>query len=345
MEQFAAALGGQIKSIITQIDHSITPLGFLAIALALVCAGVYVVLWFLTRSRGPDLATVLDPYRLTNDEDDDLGAPSSVLTFSLLTSAAARVEAPVNRTALGRRLEQLLTQAGSQIKVGELLTIWGIGGGIFALAGWFLAGIIGALVVLIIALVAPLAVLQGFADRRARLFANQLPDVLKLTASSLRAGFSLVQGLESVSRQVREPSRGQLQRVLAEARLGRPLEDALDAAAARIRNRDFTECVIAVRIQQESGGNLAGLFDTLADTMIQRIRMRREVRALTAEGRLTAYILGALPLALGAFIYVIDRTYVMVLFHSTGGKILFLGGLLLELAGFYWMYRTVKIEA
>ena len=152
-----------------------------------------------------------------------------------------------------------------------------------------------------------MATLHILADRRAKMFGAQLPDVLKLTSSSLRAGFSLLQGLESVTRQIREPSKGELQRVLAEARLGRPLEDALEAAAARIRNRDFTESVVAVRIQQESGGNLAVLFDTLAETMVQRVRMRREVRSLTAEGRLSAYILGILPPALAIFIFVVDR--------------------------------------
>ncbi len=179
----------------------------------------------------------------------------------------------------------------------------------------------GLVLVAIIVIVVPLAVLQTFVDRRSRLFASQLPDVLKLTASSLRAGFSLVQGLDSVTRQVREPSRGELQRVLAEARLGRPIDEALGDAAARIHNRDFSESVVAVRIQQETGGNLAGLFDTLAETMVQRLQMRRQVRTLTAEGRLSAYILGIMPLALGIFIFVVNRPYELVLFHSTAGKI------------------------
>jgi len=96
------------------------------------------------------------------------------------------------------------------------------------------------------------AVLRVLVDRRTRLFGSQLPDVLKLTSSSLRAGFSLLQGLESVTKQVKEPSKGEFQRVLAEA-VSAALEDALEAAADRIQNRDFTESVVAVRIQQESG--------------------------------------------------------------------------------------------
>ncbi len=150
------------------------------------------------------------------------------------------------------------------------------------------------------------------------LFAAQLPDVLKLTASSLRAGFSLVQGLDSVTRQVREPSKGELQRVLAEARLGRPLDEALEDAAARIHNRDFTESVVAVRIQQESGGNLAGLFDTLAETMVQRLQMRR--RGADAHGRRPAQRLHPRHHAPGARDLHLRRrpALQMVLFHSFG---------------------------
>ncbi|HUC14030.1 MAG TPA: type II secretion system F family protein, partial [Acidimicrobiales bacterium] len=93
-----------------------------------------------------------------------------------------------------------------------------------------------------------------------------------------------------------------------------------------------------------TGGNLAALFDILAETMVHRLQMRREVRTLTAEGRLSAYVLGILPLALGVFIFFANRPYELVLFHSTAGNYLLVGGLVLLVAGFYWMYRIVKIE-
>ena len=238
----------------------------------------------------------------------------------------------------------MLERSGTRTRLGELLVIWIIGGIALLALGWVLAGVIGALLVLILLLVIPPAALQGAIDHRARLFATQLPDVLKLTASSLRAGFSLLQGLEAVSKQLREPSAAEMQRVLAEARLGRPVEDALEAAAARIRNRDFSESVAAVRIQQEAGGNLATLFDTLAETMVARLRLRREVRTLTAEGRLSAYILGAMPLLLGLFIFSVNRAYMEALFQTFTGKIMLVGALLLQVVGFYWMYRVVTIE-
>ena len=250
----------------------------------------------------------------------------------------------MGETRVGRWLTMMLDRSGIRANLGELLVIWLIAGLALILLAWVLAGVLGIFIVLILLFVVPPAALQGAVDHRAKLFASQLPDALKLTASSLRAGFSLLQGLEAVTKQLREPSAGELQRVLTEARLGRPVEEALEGAAARIRNRDFSESVAAVRIQQEAGGNLAALFDTLAETMVQRLRLRREVHTLTAEGRLSAYILGLMPLLLGILIFTINRAYMEVLFQTFAGKVMLIGGLLLQIVGFYWMYRIVDIE-
>ena len=338
---FAPAIGHFFVS----LEHKISPIGIAAVGLAVAALLAYVVLWVVGRYRRPSLAAVLEPYRMTAVAGQVVPpGPSPIITVPWLQRAAARLQAPLGPTRLGRGLDNMLERAGSRLRGGELITIWSIAGVILLALGWLLAGLVGLVLVAIIVVVAPLAVLQTFVDRRARLFASQLPDVLKLTASSLRAGFSLMQGLDSVARQVREPSRGELQRVLAEARLGRPVDEALGDAAARIRNRDFSESVVAVRIQQETGGNLAGLFDTLAETMVRRLQMRRQVRTLTAEGRLSAYILGIMPLALGVFIFVVDRPYELILFDTTPGKFFLVGGLVLALVGFFWMYKAVKIE-
>ncbi len=298
----------------------------------------------LRRRRSPDLVQVLEPYRLVprpSQEDEEGWA---LITVPALKRLSLALEGLAVRVGISRRLGLLVDRAGARTRLGELLAVWLVAGALLMGLGWVLAGLVGTATVGVLVVVVPPAGLQAAADRRARLFATQLPDVLKLTASSLRAGFSLLQGLEAVTRQLREPSAGELQRALTEARLGRPVEDALEAAAARIRNRDFTESVAAVRIQQEAGGNLASLFDTLAATMVQRLRLRREVRTLTAEGRMTAYILGAMPLALGLLIFVVNRAYILELFHSLPGKAMLVGGLVLQVVGFMWMYRIVKIE-
>jgi tight adherence protein B len=300
---------------------------------------------YFQRRRPPDLSEIVAPYRLTpltgERSADDAW---TLLTLPALKKLSVNLENQIAETRAGRWLNNMLERSGARTRLGELLVIWLIAGLALLLLAWVLAGLLGMVIVLVLLFVVPPAALQGAVDRRAKLFASQLPDVLKLTASSLRAGFSLLQGLEAVTKQLREPSAGELQRVLTEARLGRPVEEALEGAAARIRNRDFSESVAAVRIQQEAGGNLASLFDTLAETMMQRLRLRREVHTLTAEGRLSAYILGCLPIVLGIFIFTINRSYMQVLFQSTVGKGLLIGGLLLQITGFYWMYRIVNIE-
>jgi tight adherence protein B len=297
--------------------------------------------------RSKRLATLLGAYHLSPggpSTHDQQRRSQALLTLPQLRQLAQLLESAAERTGIGERLSTALTKAGARVRVGEALTVWLLGTVMLAGLGWALAGPAGGGIVVLLALAAPLAALQFATDRRARLFAEQLPDVLKLTASSLRGGFSLLQGLEAVTKQLQEPCAIEFQQVLTEARLGRPVEEALEAAAGRIANPDFAESVAAVRIQQEAGGNLAALFDTLADTMLQRLRLRREIRTLTAEVRLSAYVLGVMPLILAAFLFAVDRAYILELFHTKPGQIALLVALVLQLLGFFWMYRTVKVE-
>lgn len=300
----------------------------------------------LPRSRGQDLVSLLAPYRIAPpapDPGDDDGT-WALLTFPQLRRLAIAFEDLGGRVGFRPPLDRAIERAGARLRSGEVMTVWLLGAALLVALGWALAGPIGSLLVAIIALAAPIVALQAAAEHRAKLFATQLPDVLKLTASSLRAGFSLLQGLEGVTKQLQEPSAGELQRVLTEARLGRPVEEALEAAASRIGNRDFSESVAAVGIQQEAGGNLAALFETLADTMLQRLQLRREIRALTAEARLSAYVLGGLPVLIAIFLFATSRQYLLILFHTQAGKVALLASVMLQLFGFLWMYRTVKIE-
>ena len=137
-----------------------------------------------------------------------------------------------------------------------------------------------------------------------------------------RAGYSLMQGVEAVSQEVAEPMGRELRRVVTEARLGRPLEESLDGVAERMESGDFAWAVMAIRIQREVGGNLSELLLTVAETMTERERLRRDVTALTAEGKISAIVLGILPIGLGLFMYVVNPEYMDVLFDETIGQIL-----------------------
>jgi tight adherence protein B len=136
----------------------------------------------------------------------------------------------------------------------------------------------------------------------------------------------------------------ELRRVLAEARLGRPMEEALQDVAVRMQSLDFDWAVMAIRIQREVGGNLAELLSTVADTMVQRSRLRGEVKTLTAEGRLSAIIMGLLPLGLGGFMFMSSPEYIETLFQSVAGWVMVIGSAVAGLAGFAWLQKIIKIE-
>lgn len=214
-----------------------------------------------------------------------------------------------------------------------------VGAGMFALKG----ALVGLLAVVLVPGGAALA-LQVAAMRTKSKFVKQLPAALQLLASSLRAGYSLLQGCESVSNEIGGPFAAELKRVLSEARLGRPLEEALDMASERVDCPDFTWVVMAINIQREVGGNLAELLDTVADTMRARSRLRGEVKALTAEGRASAVILGIMPPALGAAMAVLSPGYLDPLLHETMGRIMLGGSIVMALLGFFWMQKIIKVD-
>jgi len=163
-------------------------------------------------------------------------------------------------------------------------------------------------------------------------------------ASSLRAGFSFLQGVEAVAQEVDDPMGSELRRVIVEARLGRPVEESLDDCARRMRSDDFDWAVMAVNIQREVGGNLADLLQTVSVTMIERERLRRDVKALTAEGRMSAIVLGCLPPGLGLVFYATNPAYIRVLFTHLGGQIALGAAILAMLIGFFWMKKIVDIK-
>src|SRR5215813_3527733 len=138
-----------------------------------------------------------------------------------------------------------------------------------------------------------------------------------------------MQGVEAVSQEVDDPMGLELRRVVTEARLGRPLEESLEGTAERMDSPDFAWAVMAIRIQREVGGNLAELLLTVAETMTARERLRRDVRTLTAEGRLSAIVLGVLPIGLGAIMFVINPDYMGQLYKTTPGLIMSIGALIM----------------
>jgi tight adherence protein B len=215
---------------------------------------------------------------------------------------------------------------------------------ILGLVTLFLAGPILALIVVVLGWVVPLATLGFLAGRRKKQFQAQLPDMLALLSGSLRAGYSLMQGVEAVGKEVGEPMGKELRRVVNESRLGRDLEESMEGVAERMDSDDFGWAVMAIRIQREVGGNLSELLMTVSETMISRERLRRDVASLTAEGKISAIVIGGLPIGLGLTMYVINPEYMAPLLTTPMGQGMLGAATLAALIGFVWMKKTITIK-
>jgi tight adherence protein B len=190
----------------------------------------------------------------------------------------------------------------------------------------------------------PAIVLRFLAARRAKKFEAQLPDVLTLVASSLTTGFSLPQALDAVAKDAAQPAAKEFSRALAETRIGSDISDALERMAARMDSDNMRWTTMAIRIQREVGGNLADTLRTTAKTLREREELGRHVKALSAEGRLSAYILIALPV--GIFLYEVkmNREYIELLWTRPLGLAMAAFGLFMMAIGIFWMRKTVEVK-
>ncbi len=248
------------------------------------------------------------------------------------------------RTGLLERLERVLSQADIPLRAGEVLFYVPVFAAIGFLALSLLVGPVAGLAVAAVVVLGSAAWIERRRAARLRQFEEQLPGMLTLFASSLRAGFSLLQALEAVVAETRDPVRTELTRVFTEVRLGRPIEDALADAATRTGSRDLMWTVMAIRIQREVGGNLAALLDTVADTMKKRAALRREVRSLTAEGRLSAVVLSVFPPLMAFVMYAVQPDYIEKLFDEPIGIFAILVAAAMSVVGWLWLRRIVEIK-
>lgn len=181
-------------------------------------------------------------------------------------------------------------------------------------------------------------------DRREAAFTNQLGDCLMMVANAMRAGFSFLQAMELVSKEMEPPMSDEFKHVMRDINLGATVERALNDMDQRVGSPDFSLVVTAVLIQQQVGGDLARILDTISDTIQDRIRMRREVRTLTAQGRMSGWVLAALPVALGALITFMNPSHIEPLFTEKIGQIAIGIAIVMEIVGFIIIQRIVDID-
>lgn len=193
-------------------------------------------------------------------------------------------------------------------------------------------------------LATPVLLVNRSVERRRSRFEEQFPDVLDLLAASLESGASVQQAIELVVAEADDPAAAEFARVLSATRLGASLVDGLQAMAERIGSRDLTWTVQAIVVQQRTGGRLADVLRTVAEFMRGREELRRELKALTAEGKLSAYILGALPFAIAGAILLLNPEYLTPLFTTLPGLVMIGGACLLVVIGFVVMFKIIKVE-
>jgi len=181
-------------------------------------------------------------------------------------------------------------------------------------------------------------------SRRRAKFADQLDDSLALLAGGLRAGHSLLRAIDAVSQEAESPTGEELARVVNETRIGRDLGDALDNTATRMHSEDFQWVAQAIAINREVGGNLSDVFDQVGSTIRERNQIRRQVKALSAEGKMSAYVLIALPIGVFFFLLLSQPHYFSGFFTSIWGFVALGVAVVLMVVGTLWMMASVKVK-
>jgi tight adherence protein B len=328
-------------SLIPSVGYS--SLGTLVIA---VLAGLLVLLaccfWFASRT-GNKLRARIEPH---------LGVvePGAKVQRKR-TRAVARVQlADGLEQMLGnlrqfKRVQTLLERADLPLRAGELLALCAGAAVFFGLLAAVTAA--PALVILVVMAVAsslPLGFVSFKAAQRIRQFENQLPDLLITIAASLKAGHSFRQGIQSVVDEGADPAAKEFRRVLTETQLGKSMDNALGDLADRVGSKNLTFVINAVTIQRQIGGSLAGLFDMVADTVRQRQQFMRKVKSLTAMGRMSAYVLVALPIFIAIVVTLMNPVYMAPLYHTPSGQKLVGAGITMILIGSAMLKKTVSFK-
>ncbi len=274
---------------------------------------------------------------------------------SVVIAGLSRV---MERQDIATRLATALARADLKLKPAEFLVIWAVMPLVFiALA--FIFGVIFPVlrsvpvmaVFFVLGLLAPRWYLKRRQARRLNEFNRQLPDVITLLANSLRAGSSFLQGVEMVSREARPPISDEFERVLREMHLGVPLQTALHNLVRRIESEDLELMVTAISIQNQVGGNLASVLDAIAYTIRERVRIKGEIKTLTAQQRYSGYVITGLPVGLGGVLFLLSPGYITPMFQSPPdmfglplGVIFFLIGGVSMLIGGILIRRVVDIK-
>jgi tight adherence protein B len=292
------------------------------------------------RRRSSEITRLLEPHLKRREHTDEHTAPSA-----RFESLLGWTERSLNDLPGSQRLTRALERSGLKLRAGLVPYLAFAAAFVFGAVGTILGAPASlALLLMLCGLLAPFVGLSIAARRRTKAFDRQLPDVLATVASTLRAGHGLRTALRAVADDGASPSSDEFAQVLGEERLGRPLEEAIAAMCERIGSPDLEYVATAVKVQSQTGGSLAGLFDTLSETVRERQRHARKVKALTSLGRMSAIVLVSMPVALGALMTLMSPSYMAPLYSTSDGHTLIVACVVSMAIGSLLLKRIVSVR-
>lgn len=271
--------------------------------------------------------------------------PTTILRDRPRLSSISLLDALLLRSSYAERKALELAAADIPLRVGEYILIRWVIAVVALLASYQFLGVLPlALGLAALAYAAPGFYVKHQQQKRRDRFNEQLVDSLSLIANSLKSGYSFLQGMELVVREMPPPSSKEFAQVVQEVSLGSDVEEALIKMAHRVGSYDLDLAVTAMLIQRQVGGNLAEVLEGIAHTIRERFRILREVRTRTAAARMSGYIIGVLPFVLAVAISAINPEYMGLLFNHSLGRVIVVVAVLMQVAGFLLIRRIVNIE-
>ncbi|MBA4347364.1 MAG: secretion system protein [Clostridiales bacterium] len=246
------------------------------------------------------------------------------------------------------RLDQIADElyvAGIALRAEEFITLWIMTGGVIPAIALFLGAPLTVCIALIIVGAAlPIVLVAIKRNKRLALLGTQLSDAFSIICNALRVGQSFQSAMKNVADEMEEPISREFMRVYRETQYGMPLETSLGRLVSRTKNSDLELMCSAVIIQRQIGGNLAIILQNISDTINQRIRLRGEIRTMTSAGRMSGYIIGALPVFIILLLMFINPGYINMFFITSTGRIMLLVSVVLETIGFLIVRKIVNIK-
>ena len=327
--------------------------GVAALAILFIAFGV-------ATSGGSGISDRLERYASTKPQEKKSSSSGQGNLGDLITQSAtlASLNKVVEQRDFGANLSREIARADLKLKPSEYILIW-IGCTVGVPVGMFLLSVVfptlGNPIVLLVGALIGFFIPRFWLNRRksGRLnaFNKQLPDTITLIANALRAGSSFLQAIELVVRESRPPISTEFGRVIREVNLGLPFDQALENMVRRVRSDDLELMATAISIQHQVGGNLAEILDSIAYTIRERVRIKGEIRTLTAQQRLSGYVVGFLPIGLAGFLFIAAPGFMTPMFDNRvsliglpGGVIILVIGGVMMFIGFMFIRKIVDIE-